>query len=398
MTDTVSSSNDSLESLLAQYEAGISNYETSDIVSWLNARGEIENRYDELTPEQSTRLENADSDLVEKAGLVAARLAATPGSSLRELRQATPHPSEQWWWYLDVLSHVSDHYESGETKPAASTASRLLTIVELVVLAVAIFLLVQRLLPAASTPAPTPFPTPSPAPTATLDPAAFDLSTATVYKAPNDVIEILLPKTWQPAPTNESGSYAFYYGNAQSPTAIIQISIGPLQQLSASVSQLATPPATSKDLVQAFKDSFQAQQIPPDAKFSDIVPVKVGKLDGVAFVLNVPASAQSPAVDLELRAATLPNGKAVLTFARVNGGLWAAAKPAIDKMMDSLVVNADAIPTATPTPTPIPLELTATALQQQVATVEAQMRALTPTSTPAPTDTPLPTQQATQGS
>ena len=85
MTDTVSSSNDSLESLLAQYEAGISNYETSDIVSWLNARGEIENRYDELTPEQSSRLETADSELVESAGSVAARLAATPGSSLREL-------------------------------------------------------------------------------------------------------------------------------------------------------------------------------------------------------------------------------------------------------------------------------------------------------------------------
>jgi hypothetical protein len=150
-------------------------------------------------------------------------------------------------------------------------------------------------------------------------------------------------------------------------------------------------------VVQAFRDTFQTQ-IPPNAKFTDIVPVKIGKLDGVGFVLNVPSSAQQSAIDLELRAAPLSNGKAVLTFARASGGIWATAKPVIDKMMDSLVVNAESIPTTTPTPTPIPLELTATALAQQAATVQAQILALTPTSTPAPTDTPLPTQQATKGS
>src|SRR5258707_959560 len=400
MTDSVPSSNDSLESFLAQYEAGVTNYETSDILSWLNARGEIENRYDELTPEQTGRLETADSELVEKAGPVAARLAATPGGSLRELRQATPHPSDQWWWYLDVLSHVSDHYEAGnEAKPPASTASRLLTIVELVVLAIAIFLLVQRLLPAASAPASTPIPTSTPAPTETLDPSAFDLSTATTFKAPNDVLEILLPKSWKVAPATTPGRYSFYYGNDQSPSVYIQISIAAPSELI----QAATPPATANDALTAIRNSFQSQ-IPPGSKFTDNAPVKIGKLDGTGFTLSIPDSAGQPGAQLDARIAPLPGGKVVFVYTQAGNSSWTAAKPTVEKMLDSLVVNANAIPTPTLTATPIGPELTLTALQAQIATVQATIAALTPSPTPLPTQQPTgpatsaPTPAATSGS
>ena len=54
-------------------------------------------------------------------------------------------------------------------------------------------------------------------------------------------------------------------------------------------------------------------------------------------------------------------------------------------MIDSLIVNAQNIPTSTPTPTLHPLLLTATALQNQII-------ALTPTNTPTPASTALATQ------
>ncbi|HLY27124.1 MAG TPA: hypothetical protein VKQ72_12340, partial [Aggregatilineales bacterium] len=270
MSETVNSTPDALEAIVSEYETGVAEHETNDPKTWLAVRDQIETHYDELTEEQASRVEDADSDLVEHAGEVAARLAATPGESLRDLRKGTARPPEQWWWYLDVLSHVSDHYESGG-KTEGSTASRLLTIVELVVLAVAIVLLAIRFLPQLQGSAtPTAFPTFTPAPTSTPDPSAFDLTTATTFKAPNDVVEILLPKSWKNNDLSNPAMYSFVLGDPQNPTVEIRVWIDTLANLFGGQSG-ATAPTTPQDALKSISDNFkQSAPSTSGAKFSEV--------------------------------------------------------------------------------------------------------------------------------
>ncbi len=392
MSDSASSTNDQLESLVAQYEAGVAEHETSDAKTWLDARGEIEKQYDELSPEQASRVETADAQLVENAGAVAAHLAGTPGGSLRDLRQANPHPPEQWWWYLDVLSHVSDHYEAADAKPPASMAARLLTIVELVVLAVAIFLLVQRFLPVAAPATPTPLPTVTSAPTQTLDPAAFSMTGATVFKAPNDVLEVSLPKGWQTSPASQNNAYAFYVGDVQNPNASIQLSIDTLANMVTSIIGPDKPADSIAVLMKTYRDGLTSQ-VTPDTKMTDIVPVKVGKADGSGFVVTVPTSATQPGIVVDIRIAQLTGNYVIFAFARISQGDYAKAKDTVNAMLDSVVANPAAIPTMTPTATLHPLELTATDARHQYDLTATAIQAAIITLTP--TATPLPTQQAT---
>lgn len=269
-------------------------------------------------------------------------------------------------------------------------ASIALSIVAAVILAYSQISVTAQSKTPTSTPTPSPAATKLSSPTVPLastpaiDPDALDLSTATVYKAPNDVIEILLPKSWTAAPSSQPGLYAFYYGTEANPAIIMQLSIGKPQEIAAFIDPTSSSIATTADVIQAFRDTFQPQ-IPPGSVMSDTVPVKIGKLKGIGFTLHVPGTDQQAVIDLELRAATLPDGKVLFAFARANGEIWANAKPVIEKMYDSLVINAEAIPTSTPTPTPISLELTATSLVGQLSTVQAKIQALTATATLLPT-------------
>src|SRR5258708_5524342 len=293
MTDSATSTNDSLENLVAEYESGVENRQSSDVRAWLNARDEIENHWDELTPEQVGHVEDTDATLVENAGEVAARLAATEGGSLRDLRQATPHSPEQWWWYLDVLSHVSDQIGVGAAKAQPTPwYSQLIVVVEWVVIAVAVFVIARNLLPqlqqqnTGSTVVNQP--TPTPAPTATIDASAFDLSSATVFKAPNDVLEINLPKGWTPQPATAPGRFEFVAGEAASPTASVQVVIDDPKTLYSSFFQLTTSVAGPKEALQAL-----GKNAPPDGSvtFSDATASKVGSLDGFVMTINAKPSA-----------------------------------------------------------------------------------------------------------
>ena len=69
MTDSATSTNDSLENLVAEYESGVENRQSSDVRAWLNARDEIENHWDELTPEQVGRVEDTDLEGTFFAGI-----------------------------------------------------------------------------------------------------------------------------------------------------------------------------------------------------------------------------------------------------------------------------------------------------------------------------------------
>lgn len=374
MTDAAST-NDALERLVAQYEEGVANRESSDASAWLNARSEIDVQWDSLTDQQIDRVEAADSTLMQNAEQVATRLAAG-GGSLRDMRAATPRPPEQWWWYLDVLSHVSDYItpEPGQAaKAPPSLFSRLLTAVEVIVLVVAIFLLGRNLLPQLSlTPSPSPAPSWTPAPTATLDPQAFDLSGATTFKAQNDVLEVAVPKGWETAPETTPGEYQFSYGQGTSSFANLQVNIGDPKTFYEQIMGVTTAVDSPKAALEAFK-----QNTPADAQFKtgDVRAVKIGKLDGQGLSISIPASAQRTDSEVELWIAPLPDNKVVLVIMQNAKSISDKAKPVLMKMTDGMVVNAQNIPTATPTSTPHPLRLTQTA-------IESTIEALTPTVTP----------------
>jgi hypothetical protein len=388
MTDAAST-NDALERLVAQYEDGVANRESSDAAAWLNARSEIDAQWDSLTDKQIDRVQAADSTLIQNAGQVASRLAAAGGGALRDMRASTPRPPEQWWWYLDVLSHVSDYIspETGQpTKQPSTLFSRILTAIEVIVLIVAIFLLGRNLLPQLSlTPSPSPFPSWTPAPTATLDPQAFDLSSATTFKAQHDVLEVPVPKGWETAPETTPGEYQFSYGQGTSSSASLQVNIGDPKTFYEQIMGVTASVDSPKAALEAFK-----QNTPADSQFKvgDVRPVKIGKLDGQGVLISIPASAQRAESEVELWIAPLPDNKVVLVIMQNSKSISDRAKPVLLKMTDSMVVNPQNIPTPTPTSTPHPLRLTQTA-------VEAQIEALTPTVTPTPLATGAATSAAT---
>jgi hypothetical protein len=384
MTDSSAESpkeNEALERLVEQYEQGVADRETSDAATWLNARTEIESQWENLTDDQIERVESADGTLIENAGAVASRLAASGGGSLSAQRAATPRPPEQWWWYLDVLAHVSDYYagEPEGAKAPPSLFSRLLTAVEVIVLAVAIFLLGRNLVPQIfPTPAPTAFPTLTPAPTETLNAAAFDMSAATPFKSQFGVIEMLVPKGWDITPETEPGQYTISYGQGNpDSSATIQILIGDPKTLYEQVLGVSASVASPQAALDAFK-----QNSPPSSGLvvGNVQPAKVGKLDGSELMISIPAGQQRPETQVDLRVAPLPDGKIVFVIVQASKSLWTVAQPVIEKMLDSLVANPQNIPTATPTITPHPLQLTQTAIQQTII-------ALTPTVTPTPAAT-----------
>jgi hypothetical protein len=393
--ENMTDSNVDLESLVTQYEQGVANRESSDAQSWLEARTSIESQWDQLSTEQIDRVQDTDRTLAQNAGLVASRLAASGGGSLRDLRATTPRPPEQWWWYLDTLAHVSDVY--GTSAPAekapASMFSRLLTAVEVVVLLVAIFFLGQRVLeqvrPASSGGASvqsTPLPSWTPAPTETINAVAFDMSQSKVFKSPDNVIEMQLPPGWEAGPSTNPGFYIFTVGPQGTPSATVQVAVGEAKDIYDGVLRLAAPAASPQEALDQLRKSSS-----PDSpvKFSDVRTAKIGKYDGYALTISVPADPQrGDASELELRLATLPDGKLTLVIMQSAQPLWATAQPTQYKMIDSLVVNPQAIPTQTPTATLHPLLLTASAIQQQILN-------LTPSPTPTPAATGAATGDAT---
>src|SRR5262249_25907662 len=146
--------------------------------------------------------------------------------------------------------------------------------------------------------------------------------------------------------------------------------------------RITTPVNTPQDALNAIKAG-----VSPDAnfKFSDIHPVKIDSLDGYGMSVNIPAGQQGPAQEIELRFAPEPKGKMVFVELQAGASDWPVAKDTMYKMVESMVINPGSIPTATPTSTAHPLELTATAIQHLAETNQAQINALTPTTTPVPT-------------
>jgi hypothetical protein len=387
MTDSTNATNDALESLVAGYESAVSNIDTGDATALLNMRSDLESRWSDLSAAQVQRVEDADAYIVQNSGQVASRLAAA-GTSLRELRAATPKPSEHWWWYLDVVSHVSEEL-TASAPSQSSLFSKIITIVELIVLAVAIFLLARNFIPqlqgggAASSSTTgsqaTAFPSWTPGPTATSDPSAFDMSSAVDYKSPDNVVAIKIPKPWKATPAAQPGSYAYTFTYGETADAVtLQVVLDDAEALYQSFLGLTTKPTSPEEALKTFK----ANPPNPQLTFADVKAGKVGKLDASTVLITLPAGPQGgEATNIELRIAPVEGGKVVLALLQAPAASWDKVYPVLGQIVDTLVVSPASIPTSTPTNTPHPLELTATAIQNLAATNFAEIQALTPSPT-----------------
>ncbi len=227
--------------------------------------------------------------------------------------------------------------------------------------------------------------------TPTIDPAAFDFNTATLYKSPGDFLEIEVPHGWQiavnPSYAADSGqeSFAFTYGdNPQTAPLTLDIEIdtaAKMYSLLDSTGKANTPTEALQALIDANSGTQASSQT---INFSTIMPSKVGNLSGVGLTASIAASTDLPAGGAyDIRLATIPPNKAVYVLGRANLDLWDKAKPLFARMLASLVIISRNIPTPTVTPTLDPLSLSATSIQAQIDTLTATaMPSITATATP----------------
>ncbi len=400
MSDQPNVVSNPLDSLIEKYEAGVadSGSESGDVKTWLAARSEIESQRAALTEEQADRVADADQLLAQNAAQVAQRLTST---------DVNEHPNSEWWWHLGVIAAASQHgvLETAEDAAAATvqgigrflTGSNLFTVLEVIVLIVAVVFLARNLglFAPGPTPTPTPFPTETPTITPTVNAAAFDMSAATPYKADGDVLEMSVPAGWQTTAQPPSGgqySYAFTYGGTgpQDAPLLLQVQFSDAKALYSNIDQSgkADSPATA---LQALIDANSSPQPgAPTITFSKVQPIQVGSLAGQGITANLPASAQNPEEHYDIRLAQLPPDKAVYVLARGDVSVWDKGQPIIGKMLDTLVIKPQNVPTATVTATLHPLLITATALQTQINGLTPS-----PTVTPTPSPTPVGTAGAT---
>jgi hypothetical protein len=218
-------------------------------------------------------------------------------------------------------------------------------------------------------------PTWTPFPTATIDPAAFDMKTATLYKTPNDDLEILLPKPWEALPSSQPGNYQFVYGQGTANATNLSIAVGEPTALYESIMGITNEVDSPEAALDAFKKS--AKQL----AFGNVRPVSAGILSGAGLVITIPGESYFTDAQAELWILELENSQIALIIMQGPKHLWPRAKAALTKMMDSLVINPQYVPTTTPTSTQHPLRLTQAALQQMIDS-------LTPAPTSRATRTP----------
>ena len=94
---------DRIEQLLVAYEVGVEDPEISGMehLDMLLTRSELAKMNDQLSSRQSARLLKADGQLAQQAE--AFYRAITRVADLQSWREQEQAPTEQWWWYLDVL-------------------------------------------------------------------------------------------------------------------------------------------------------------------------------------------------------------------------------------------------------------------------------------------------------
>lgn len=94
---------DRIEELLVAYEVGVEDPEISGMehLDMLLTRSELAKMTTRLNRGQSTRLQQADAQLAQHAD--AFYRAISQVADLQSWREQEHAPTDQWWWYLDVL-------------------------------------------------------------------------------------------------------------------------------------------------------------------------------------------------------------------------------------------------------------------------------------------------------
>lgn len=103
-----------LERLLTQYEIDVRFPDVSGMehLDMLLTRSQIADHKDDLTAEQSTRLADADLQLLHTA--VRFNKAILAVADLSAWREDSGAPPDHWWWYLDVLTSVPQLAQAGD--------------------------------------------------------------------------------------------------------------------------------------------------------------------------------------------------------------------------------------------------------------------------------------------
>ena len=395
-----------LEALVNEYEAGAANTSEAASLAFLEARSTIEGEREQLTTAQTERVKKADQKLMGNAGAVALKLEEA-GKPLADARAAGHHSADEWWWHLDVLDSVADYYSGKPQSRTEQTLSRIVDALLLVALVGLGFLLVSRYLPPLQGNSSTPVltlvptvPTSTPSITPTINSAAFDYSTAKVFKAGNDAVEINLPTGWDSMPNNgtpfSANQWSFGFGDPAAPQASILIFLDTRAQVISTYQKFFgvtfVSPTGAKDVLTQSVAQLKGK-IPTDGSIilDDPRSVKLSNATEAygmaAHFKDNPTSGQS-ASDSEYWLGFLPDGTGIVVITQIQHGVVDKAQPTVYKMLETLVININKIPTATPTATLHPLLLTATMLQTQI-------NALTPTSTPTPAATGAATGVAT---
>jgi len=184
--------------------------------------------------------------------------------------------------------------------------------------------------------------------------SAFDMSKATLYKAPSDVIEMSVPPGWM-LPVGDQYdpySYTFLLGEKLDPEAYIQITL-----LDADAFYQEVDPAgkvkTPVDALNSIKANNSQADSPSSPKFGVVVAGKLGQLYAQTLTVQTAGSEYNKPSEIILYAAETDGGKRIV-YAQTQSNI--GSDPAI-------------------TPTLHPLVITLTALVQQI-------NALTPTATP----------------
>ena len=103
-----------IEEMLTQYETDVRFPDVSGLehLDMLMTRSRIGAQRFELTPEQQSRLLDADQRLLHHAELFYQAIASV--ADLAEWRNDSIISPDEWWWYLDVLISLPQPLTVGE--------------------------------------------------------------------------------------------------------------------------------------------------------------------------------------------------------------------------------------------------------------------------------------------
>jgi hypothetical protein len=192
---------------------------------------------------------------------------------------------------------------------------------------------------------PTPGPTSSPAPTAN----AFAFKGYRPFASPDGVVKIEFPESWTfiPSPRGEK-SYIFTPDQTGSSGVVVQLRVVARADLVNGM-QGVTPQSTPKEvLTAAFTQSGSATQKIEDAKS--------GNLNGARTLqMNAPdQSGQPSGQDLETILLALDNTNFLLVQAIAPTTARERTKPIVDKMLETLQIDAALAAATSPAVTPAP--------------------------------------------